>query len=148
MTPDQSTESITLDTLLEKTKSMRDGGFRLVQVSAARLPTAVELIYSFDLTGVLKHLRLLLPLDQLVVPSICSIYAGVFLYENEIHDLFGVKVEGMAVDFHGGLYQTAVKFPLGSVSVPCAKPAVPVTPTAKPAATPKAPAPAPAPATA
>jgi ech hydrogenase subunit D len=132
MNATQPTETVTVETLLDQTKALRDNGYRLVQVSAARLPSVIELIYSFDLSGVLRHLRLLLPLDQLVVPSICSIYAGVFLYENEIHDLFGVVVENMAVDFKGSLYQTAVKFPLGSVSVPCAKPAAPVTPATKP----------------
>jgi ech hydrogenase subunit D len=45
------------------------------------------------------------------------------LYENEIHDLFGVPVDGLAIDFKGNFYKTAVKFPLGSTKAPCAAPA-------------------------
>jgi ech hydrogenase subunit D len=56
----------------------------------------------------------LVPGDNSRVPSISSIYACAFLYENEMHDLFNIKVEGMKVDFHGNLYNTAVKFAFGA----------------------------------
>ena len=71
------------------------------------------------------------------IPSISSIYWCAFLYENEIHDLFNVQVDGIAVDFHGHLYETAVKFPFGSTKPPVAKPAPPVAPAAPAAAHPK-----------
>jgi len=54
------------------------------------------------------------------VPSISSIYGCAILYENEIHDLFNVKVDGLTVDFHGNFYKTAIKFPFGSTKVACA----------------------------
>jgi ech hydrogenase subunit D len=69
------------------------------------------------------------------VPSISSIYWCAFLYENELHDLFNVQVDGMAVDFHGHLYETAVKFPFGSTKAPIVKPA-PAASTAAPVAPP------------
>ena len=56
------------------------------------------------------------------MPSISAIYWCAFLYENELHDLFNVQVEGMAVDFKGHLYETTVKFPFGSTKVPAVKP--------------------------
>ena len=104
-------EIITSETLLDRVRKLREQGQRLVQISAARLSDTLELMYSFDLAGRLSNLRILLPLDQPRVPSICSVYRCVLLYENEIHDLFGVEVDGMAVDFKGNLYKTAVKFP-------------------------------------
>jgi ech hydrogenase subunit D len=113
-------ESIAVEMLLEKVRSLRDRGYRLVQISAARLPESNELTYSFDLKTELVNLRLNLPLDQPRVPSICSIFPCVLLYENEIHDLFDIQVEGMAVDFHGNLYKTAVKFPFSKLKGPCA----------------------------
>ena len=116
---------------------MRKEGYRLVQIGATRLPEHVELTYSFDRDLRLANLRLQVPAAEARVPSISSIYWCAFLYENEMHDLFNVQVEGMAVDFHGHLYETAVKFPFGSTKAPVAKPA--------PAA---AAAPSPAPATA
>jgi ech hydrogenase subunit D len=68
------------------------------------------------------------------VPSISSIYGCAYLYENEMHDLFGIKVEGMALDFHGTLYKTKVKFAFGQVKAPAAKPpSAPKAPAGEPA---------------
>ena len=45
------------------------------------------------------------------MPSIGLIYGNAFLYENEIHDLFGIKIEHMVIDYHGTLYQTRIPAP-------------------------------------
>ena len=45
------------------------------------------------------------------LPSISSFYWPAFLYENEMHDLFGITVKGMAVDFKGHLYTTMIPTP-------------------------------------
>ena len=134
---DQTFEAIPLPALLEKVGEMRKQGYRLVQIGATRHPEHVELTYSFDRDLRLANLRLQVPAMEACVPSISSIYWRVFLYENELHDLFNVKVEGMAVDFHGHFYETAVKFPFGSTKAPTVKPApsiVPPTATATAAA--------------
>jgi ech hydrogenase subunit D len=39
------------------------------------------------------------------------IYPNAFLYENEIHDLFGVGITHIAVDYRGTLYRTALGTP-------------------------------------
>jgi ech hydrogenase subunit D len=135
---DQTFESIPLEALLEKTGEMRKQGYRLVQIGATRLPEHLELTYSFDRDLQLANLRLHVPAAEACVPSISSIFWCAFLYENELHDLFNVKVEGMAVDFHGHLYETAVKFPFGSTKAPTVKPAAATVPptAAAPAAAP------------
>jgi ech hydrogenase subunit D len=121
-------ELITIDALLDKVRTERERGCRLVQISATQMPDQVELTYSFDLNSQLANLRLSLPAEA-HLPSISSIYGCAILYENEIHDLFGVVVDGLTVDFKGNLYKTAVKFPFGSTKAPCAAPAAaaPVT---------------------
>jgi ech hydrogenase subunit D len=149
-TTDQNFELIPLEALLDKVSGLRKQGYRLVQIGATRLPESVELTYSFDLDLRLTNLRLQVPAAEARVPSISSIYWAAFLYENELHDLFNVKVDGMAVDFHGHLYETSVKFPFGSVKAPVVAPAAaakaaaaPGSATAaaaaKPAATPSTP---------
>jgi ech hydrogenase subunit D len=130
MTQEQTLELITVDLLLDKVRALREQGFRMVQISATRLPDRMELTYSFDLNNRLTNLRLHLPADEPRVPSISSIYGCVILYENEIHDLFNVQVDGMAVDFHGHLYRTAVKYPFGSTKAPTAKPSPATDPAA------------------
>jgi ech hydrogenase subunit D len=128
-------EIITVDTLLDKVRAKREQGHRLVQMSATRLPDQVELTYSFDLNSQLSNLRLSLPGEAPHLPSISSIYGCAILYENEIHDLFNVKVDGLTVDFHGNFYKTAIKFPFGSLKVPCASSVAAPAPGAAPCAT-------------
>jgi len=143
MTPipqEQSLEQITVDALLERVQAMHQQGYRLVQISATRLPDVLELTYSFALDGRVAQFRLHLAEDSPRVPSISSIYWCAFLYENEMHDLFNLTVEGMAVDFKGTFYKTAVKFPFGSTKAPTAMPATKTATTAS-----SAPAPVPPP---
>ncbi len=130
---DQETsfEVIELGRLLERVRSFHSEGWRLVQIGATRLPEQVELTYSFDRESRLVNLRVLLPPMDATLPSISSIYWAAFLYENELHDLFNIRVEGMAVDFGGKFYTTAVKHPFGSVKAPASaalKPAAVVSP--------------------
>jgi ech hydrogenase subunit D len=138
MTQPQTYEAIPVASLLDRVRAARAQGQRLVQISTTRLPEEFELTYSFDIDTRLTNLRVLLPANEPIVPSISSIYGCSVLYENEMHDLFGVKVEGMTLDFQGGFYKTAVKYAFGSPKVPAAAP----KPAAAAAVTPAAPTPA------
>jgi ech hydrogenase subunit D len=122
MKPEQTLEVIDAATLLERVRAMRAQNARLVQICATALPDQFELTYSFDLDSRLASLRVMVPRENARVPSIHAIYGCAFLYENEMHDLFNILVEGMAVDFHGNLYNTAVKFAFGQTKAPAAKP--------------------------
>jgi ech hydrogenase subunit D len=133
-TADQIFETIPMQSLLETTGELRKQGYRLVQIGATRLPEHFELTYSFDRESRLTNLRFQVPAAGARLPSISGIYWCAFLYENELHDLFNVQVDGMAVDFHGHLYETTVKFPFGSTKAPVVKPA-PAAAAAPPAAT-------------
>ena len=134
-------EVIAVDALRARVTAKRQEGQRLVQISATRLPDQVELTYSFDLNRQLTNLRLLLPGKETCLPSISAIYGCAILYENEIHDLFNVQVDGLTVDFKGNFYKTKVKFPFGNLKTPCAVAKAPGT------AAPCAPAATPTPAT-
>ena len=133
---DQLFEIIPVQALLEKVGEMRKQAYRLVQISATRLPDQLELTYSFDLDGRLVNFRLHIPDSNLRVPSISSIYWCAFLYENEIHDLFGISFDGLALDFKGHLYQTAIPFPFSQAQAPTTPPSKPA-PAAAVSATPK-----------
>ena len=116
--PEQTFEIITVETLVSKVGTLHERGHRLVQIGATRLPDQIELTYSFDLEGRLTNLRLHVPAENARIPSISSVYWCAFLYENELHDLFDLQVDGMAVDFQGNLYRTTVKFPFGTTRAP------------------------------
>jgi ech hydrogenase subunit D len=122
MSAEQTTENTTADCLVERAGELRKDGWRLCAISSAKKNDAIELLYSFDKAYTLLNLRLEVSGPAPAVPSISSHYFCAVLYENEMHDLFGLQVNGMAVDFKGNLYRTAVKFPFGSTKAPEAKP--------------------------
>lgn len=134
MSETQIIEAIEVSALVERTRQFRKDGWRLVQISATRLPEQVQVTYSFDRHSQLANLRLHLPAAEAKLPSISSVFWCAFPYENELHDLFNVAVEGIAVDFKGNFYNTAVKFPFATVKAPPApKSPPPSTPAPKPA---------------
>jgi len=85
-------------------------GYRLVQIGCNTLQSGYELNYSFDKDYRFKNLRVTVAPDE-EVPSISVVYPNAFLYENEIHDLFGLSVKNIAIDYRGALYRTAIKTP-------------------------------------
>jgi ech hydrogenase subunit D len=107
----QTIEEIPLSTLLERVQRMQVEGWRLSQASCTRLVADQEVNYSFDLDGRLHTLRVRLPMNDPELPSISPFFWSAFLYENEMHDLFGITVRGMAIDFHGAFYTTMVPTP-------------------------------------
>jgi ech hydrogenase subunit D len=110
MTP-QTIIDITIPELLGKVRELQGQGFRLVQICCSRLPDKLEMHYSFDLDYQFTSLRLTLLDTEKPVPSVSGICFPAFLYENEIHDLYGVKIEGMAIDFKGNFYQKTMVSP-------------------------------------
>ena len=84
--------------------------WRLVQLCATRLPGQYELSYSFAKGLNLRTLRLVVNEDA-DVPSITQIYPGAFLQENEVAELFGVRVTDMSQDYHQRLYRIARETP-------------------------------------
>jgi len=92
--------------LLPKVKEMFDNGYRLVQIGCTKLENN-ELTYAFDKDYNFIYFKLIVAPDSPKLPSISSVYWCAFLYENEIHDLYGVQFSGIAIDFHGNFYRTA-----------------------------------------
>ena len=101
---------------METVASLRSSGYRLVQICSTTLADRYEMNYSFDKDRQFRNLRFTV-LPGETVPSISLIYGNAFLYENEIHDLFGITIEHMTIDYHGTLYQTRIPAPF-AVQVP------------------------------
>lgn len=121
----QSTETITipLTELKERVALKFTGKARLVQIGCTRTGEGqFEVNYSFDENLSFSNFRVVVnsAVDQL--PSISGIYWNAFLYENEIHDLFGITVDGMVIDYKGRFYRMAVKQPFATTSAKEKKP--------------------------
>ena len=117
MTP-QTIIDIGIPDLLARVGEFQAKGWRLVQICCSRLPDKLEMQYSFDLDYQFMSLRLVLPLTGAVLPSVSGTYLPAFLYENEIHDLYGVKIDGMAIDFKGTFYQKSMVSPFNPPAPP------------------------------
>lgn len=91
--------------LVNTARVMKAEGYRMVQICANRIPEANELTYSFDKDHELRHFRVIVP-DGTDIESITDSYFAAFVYENEIHDLFGVDIKHIALDFRGNFFIT------------------------------------------
>ena len=99
-------------------------GCRLVQIGCTTLPGAYELNYSFDKDYRFRNLRVTAAPGE-EVPSVSVIYPNAFLYENEIHDLFGVVIKNINIDYRGTLYRTAIKVPFSVENIKFSEPPKP-----------------------
>lgn len=113
MFEEQEIIDVTREELLEKIGGVFDEGYRLVQIGCTRGQT-YQIDYTFDKEYRFLDLRVHIPLDDPALPSITGIYSGAFGYENEIHDLFGIKVTGINVDYQGKFYRIPVKAPFST----------------------------------
>ncbi|MBW2487560.1 MAG: NADH-quinone oxidoreductase subunit C [Deltaproteobacteria bacterium] len=96
--------SVSADTLVGEVARAKFEGFRFVTLSCTESGgDSVDILYHFDKDLRLKHLRLSV-LKCSTVPSISAVYFAAFLVENEIQDLFGVRFEGLVVDYERTLY--------------------------------------------
>jgi len=114
MSEEQPIVPVTADTLVAEVQALCAQGWRLVQIGVTSLGETLEVNYSFDLAQKFRNLRLQLPAKDARLPSVSGVYWCAFLYENEIHDLFGMTFDGLVLDFKGTLYQTAKPFPFAA----------------------------------
>ena len=110
MAEEQKMMTIEKEELLNRVSELHESGYRLVQISCTSGEN-FELNYSFDKSYAFVNLRYTVSRENPEIPSISGIYWNAFLYENEIHDLFGVGVKNMAIDYRGEFYRTSQEAP-------------------------------------
>jgi ech hydrogenase subunit D len=125
----QPNETVTPASLPGRVQELRGQGWRFVQVGVTPMGGTMEVNYSFDREQKFLNLRLSVPATGARLPSLSGIYWCAFLYENEIHDLFGISFDGLLLDFKGHFYKTAVKFPFAPAPTPAAAAAPATAPT-------------------
>lgn len=106
---------ILISEIVDMAKKCKENDFAFVQLCATTRENSCELLYSFDdlnsQTPGLIGYTVDVP-DGTHVPSITEFYPAAFVFENEIHDLFGIDVDGISIDFEGNLYTVAVAYPM------------------------------------
>ena len=116
--------AVSAEALVGEVAKLKVLGYRLGTLSCTELDaTTLDLLYHFDKDLGLKHLRLTAPKSS-SVPSISPVYFAALLVENEIQDFFGLRFEGLLVDYRGTLYleEEAIKTPYCRFSLRTAVP--------------------------
>lgn len=112
----QDFSPLSLEWIHDNAASRKAEGWRYVQTLAVNTEDGVDLVYSYMKDGVLDNKVIRdVPRDA-SIPSITDLYLEAFVFENEIHDLFGIHFEGIAIDFGGSFYRLAVKEPMTIIS--------------------------------
>ena len=119
-----------IDELLPHVQALKGVGARFVQMHAERNVDygSYRLVYTFinvraaqeqiarDGNYAIENL-VVEGIDQYQeIPSISSYYPAVFPFENEAHDLFGLAITDMQVDFNGFFYQVSTAEPMSVIT--------------------------------
>lgn len=95
-------------------RNVDDGTYRLVytfiNVRAAQEQIAQDGSYAIEslvVEGIDQYQE---------IPSISSYYPAVFPFENEAHDLFGLAITDMQIDFKGFFYQVSTAEPMSVIT--------------------------------
>ena len=122
--------TVGIDELLSHVQALKGAGARFVQMHAERCVDdgTYRLVYTFiniraaqeqiEQDGSYAFENLVVEgIDQFQdIPSISSYYPAVFPFENEAHDLFGLAITDMQVDFNGFFYQVSTAEPMSVIT--------------------------------
>lgn len=122
--------TVGIDELLSHVQALKGAGARFVQMHAERCidDGSYRLVYTFinvraaqeqiaqDGNYAIENL-VVEGIDQYQeIPSISSYYPAVFPFENEAHDLFGLAITDMQIDFKGFFYQVSTAEPMSVIT--------------------------------
>lgn len=107
---EQNFTPVELSQLLTKVKDLKAEGYRFGQACATVVDDKIEILYSFDKAYKLINLKLVISQGE-EVESITGTYWPAFIYENEMHDLFGVKFKHMELDYQGNFFKVSEPTP-------------------------------------
>lgn len=122
--------TVGIDELLAHVQALKGAGARFVQMHAERNVDdgSYRLVYTFinvraaqeqitqDGSYAIGNL-VVEGIDQYQeIPSISSYYPAVFPFENEAHDLFGLAITDMQIDFKGFFYQVSTAEPMSVIT--------------------------------
>ncbi len=122
--------TVGIDELLSHVQALKGVGARFVQMHAEHNVDdgTYRLVYTFiNVHAAQEHIAQdgSYAIENLVVegidryqeiPSISSYYPAVFPFENEVHDLFGLAITDMQIDFKGFFYQVSTAEPMSVIT--------------------------------
>lgn len=101
---------VTKDKLYKIMEQKYNDGYRLAQILSVAYEGYNEVTYSVAKEYEMENYKINLPIDE-EIKSFSDIFPAATLYENEIKELWGVKVVGMALDYHNKFYRIEKETP-------------------------------------
>lgn len=101
---------VTKDELYKIMEQKHNDGYRLAQILSVAYEGYNEVTYSVAKEYEMENYKINLPIDE-EIKSFSDIFPAATLYENEIKELWGVKVVGMALDYHNKFYRIEKETP-------------------------------------
>ncbi|MGN0457668.1 MAG: 4Fe-4S dicluster domain-containing protein [Eubacterium sp.] len=107
---DFSIEKVSKQELYDIMQKKYEDGYRLAQICSIAFDGYNEVIYSVTKEYLMENYKIELPVDE-EIKSFSDIFPAANLYENEIKELWGVKVTGMALDYDNKFYRISKETP-------------------------------------
>ena len=106
-------KEVSIDHVQSEAAAILRDGYRFVTMTCVDLGEAHDILYHFDKNYVMCHLRVALKRGE-HLPSISGVCFAATIVENEMKDLFGLEIDGLAIDYQGRfmLSEDAPKAPL------------------------------------
>ena len=105
------------DELVELAEAKKNDGYRFVQMLCVNTEEGIDALYSFMKGDSLENYTIKgIDAATQSVPSVTGSFLAAFPFENEAHDLFGLNVTNIAIDFKGGFYKVAMDKPMTVIS--------------------------------
>ena len=101
---------VTKDELYDIMQKKYEDGYRLSQICSTAFEGYNEVIYSVNKDYLMENYKIDLPIYE-EIKSFSDIFPAATLYENEIKELWGVKVVGINIDYHNKFYRIKEETP-------------------------------------
>lgn len=112
---------ITVEELHPLAQDRKENGWRYVQTQCSKADDdTITYMVTFNKDGLLDNYCIKGVTKDVTIPSISDLYFSAFVFENESHDLFGVQISNIVIDFGGKFYDLAISEPM-SVITPAQK---------------------------
>lgn len=109
-------DSMDVQRIHDDAEARHADGWRYVQILAVNTEQGIDLVYSYMKDGFLENMLVQGVAGDAHVPSITDLFLEAFVCENEIHDLFGISFDGLAIDFLGNFYRLSTEKPMTIIS--------------------------------
>lgn len=116
MTLEAKFMTMSADDILRCSAEHKAAGWRFVQLLCTNTENGIDVQYSFMKGNLIENWTVKGVQKGQHIPSITGDFLAAFVFENESHDLFGVQIDNIAIDFAGKFYDLAMSEPMTVIS--------------------------------